>query len=219
MDNNVYDNNVKFLPFLKFLEKNKRIIISILLIVVFVVSYKIINNQLTKKNNAEASIIYTSFYDEISSENPDYALVEETLNNLLNAYGSSGYAQIALLNKASLDARNDNFEESLNSFQKLVSITDGSNGNKIYNKIARVSAARILASENKYDEALDMIEKFTSESTNGYIHELTGDILHKQNKTDLSLAQYNKALEKYNDETSKSIISMKIANLGKKVDK
>ncbi len=219
MDNNVYDNNMKFLPFLKFLEKNKRIIISILLIVVFVVSYKIINNQLTKKNNAEASIIYTSFYDEISSENPDYALVEETLNNLLNAYGSSGYAQIALLKKASLDARNDNFEESLNSFQKLVSITDGSNGNKIYNKIARVSAARILASENKYDEALDMIEKFTSESTNGYIHELTGDILHKQNKTDLSLAQYNKALEKYNDETSKSIISMKIANLGKKVDK
>ena len=219
MDNNVYDNNMKFLPFLKFLEKNKRIIISILLIVVFVVSYKIINNQLTKKNNAEASIIYTSFYDEISSENPDYALVEETLNNLLNAYGSSGYAQIALLNKASLDARNDNFEESLNSFQKLVSITDGRNGNKIYNKIARVSAARILASENKYDEALDMIEKFTSESTNGYIHELTGDILHKQNKTDLSLAQYNKALEKYNDETSKSIISMKIANLGKKVDK
>jgi len=219
MDNNVYDNNMKFLPFLKFLEKNKRIIISILLIVVFVVSYKIINNQLTKKNNAEASIIYTSFYDEISSENPDYALVEETLNNLLNAYESSGYAQIALLNKASLDARNDNFEESLNSFQKLVSITDGRNGNKIYNKIARVSAARILASENKYDEALDMIEKFTSESTNGYIHELTGDILHKQNKTDLSLAQYNKALEKYNDETSKSIISMKIANLGKKVDK
>ena len=82
-----------------------------------------------------------------------------------------------------------------------------------------MSAARILSSENKYDEALDMIEKFSSESTNGYIHELTGDILLKQNKIDLSLAQYNKALEKYNDETSKSIISMKIANLGKKVDK
>ena len=44
-------------------------------------------------------------------------------------------------------------------------------------------------------------------------------VLNKQNKIDLSLAQYNKALEKYNDETSKSIISMKIANLGKKVDK
>ena len=218
MNNNVYENNMRFLPLLKFLEKNKKIIISIFLIVVFIIGYTIFNNQLTKKNNAEASKIYTSFFNEISSENPDYELVEKTLNNLLETYGTSGYAQIALLNKASLDARNNNFEQSLNNFQKLVSITDGVNGNKIYNKIARVSAARILASEKKYDEALDMIAKFSSESTNGYIHELTGDILLKQNKTDLSLAQYNKALEKYNDETSKSIISMKIANIGNKVD-
>jgi predicted negative regulator of RcsB-dependent stress response len=219
MNNNVYENNMKFLPLLKFLEKNKKIIISIFLIVVFIIGYTIVNNQLTKKNNSEASKIYTSFFNEISSENPDYELLEQTLNNLLENYGNSGYAQIALLNKASLDARNNNFEKSLNNFQKLVSITDGRNGNKIYNKIARVSAARILSSEKKYDEALDMIEKFSSESTNGYIHELTGDILLKQNKIDLSLAQYNKALEKYNDETSKSIISMKIANIGKKVDK
>ena len=219
MNNNVYENNMRFLPLLKFLEKNKKIIISIFLIVVFIIGYTIFNNQLTKKNNAEASKIYTSFFNEISSENPDYELVEKTLNNLLETYGTSGYAQIALLNKASLDARNNNFEQSLNNFQKLVSITDGKSGNKIYNKIARVSAARILASEKKYDEALDMIEKFSSESTNGYIHELTGDILLKQNKTDLSLAQYKKALEKYNDETSKSIISMKIANIGNKVDK
>ena len=219
MNNNVYENNMKFLPLLKFLEKNKKIIISIFLIVVFIIGYTIVNNQLTKKINSEASKIYTSFFNEISSENPDYELLEQTLNNLLESYGNSGYAQIALLNKASLDARNNNFEKSLNNFQKLVSITDGRNGNKIYNKIARVSAARILSSEKKYDEALDMIEKFSSESTNGYIHELTGDILLKQNKIDLSLAQYNKALEKYNDETSKSIISMKIANIGKKVDK
>ena len=82
-----------------------------------------------------------------------------------------------------------------------------------------MSAARIHASKKNMMKLLSMIEKFSSESTNAYIHELTGDILLKQNKTDLSLAQYNKALEKYNDETSKSIISMKIANLGKKVDK
>ena len=121
--------------------------------IVFVISYFIINNQLTKKDNAEASIIYSTFFDEISSDNPDPALIEDTLKNLLETYGSSGYAQIALLNKASLDARNNNFEESLNNFQKLVGITDGINGNKIYNKIARVSAARILSSEKKYDEA------------------------------------------------------------------
>jgi predicted negative regulator of RcsB-dependent stress response len=99
-----------------------------------------------------------------------------------------------------------------------VSITDSAKGNKIYNKIARVSAARILFSEKKYDEALNMVEKFSSESTNAYIHELTGDILLKQSKTDLSLAQYEMASEKYNDEVSKTIISMKIANIGKQVE-
>ena len=85
MNNNVYENNMKFLPLLKFLEKNKKIIISIFLIVVFIIGYTIVNNQLTKKNNSEASKIYTSFFNEISSENPDYELLEQTLNNLLRA--------------------------------------------------------------------------------------------------------------------------------------
>ena len=80
--------------------------------------------------------------------------------------------------------------------------------------MGRVSAARILLSEDRYAEALKMIEVYSSSGTNGYIHELTGDILIKQNKNDLALAQYELAANKYLDETSKSIISMKIANIG-----
>ena len=63
-------------------------------------------------------------------------------------------------------------------------------------------------------EALSFIELYSSNATNGYIHELTGDILAKQNKIELALAQYELASDKYNDETSQSIIAMKIANLG-----
>ena len=59
-----------------------------------------------------------------------------------------------------------------------------------------------------------MIKEFSSSNTNGYIHELTGDILVKQEKNDLAKAQYDIALKKYSDETSKSIISMKIASTG-----
>jgi len=216
--NNIYENNMKIHPLLTFFEKNKKILVFIFITVILVVSYFVINKQVTNKKNEEASIIYTSFLEEISSGDPDLDLINQDLNNLLEAYGSSGYTQIALLNKASFDASNNNFEESLNNFQKLVKITDGYKGNKIYNKIARVSAARMLLSEKKYDEALNMIEEFSSKSTNAYIHELTGDILLKQSKTDLSLAQYEMASEKYNDEVSKTIISMKIANIGKQVE-
>ena len=212
--NNVYENNMKFLPLLKFLEKNKKIIILVLVMIVSAITFFIVSNQIEKKKNEEASVIYGSFLDEISSEEPDTYLLNNILKNLQENYVNSGYTQIALLNMASLDAKNNNFDESLKNFKSLVEITNGFNGNKIFNKIARVSAARILLSEKKYDEALNMIENFSSTSTNGYIHELTGDILYKQNKTDLALIQYEMASEKYNDETSKSIISMKIANIG-----
>ena len=59
-----------------------------------------------------------------------------------------------------------------------------------------------------------MIELYSSNTTNGYIHELTGDILVKQNKFELAISQYELASGKYSDEISQSIISMKIANLG-----
>ena len=49
--------------------------------------------------------------------------------------------------------------------------------------------------------------------SNAFIHELIGDILSKQNKTELAKEQYNFAKEKYTDESSISIVSMKIANL------
>ncbi len=212
--NDVYENNMKFLPLLKFLEKNKKIIILVLVMIVSAIIFFIASNQIEKKKNEEASVIYGSFLDEISSEEPDTYLLNNILKNLQENFVNSGYTQIALLNMASLDAKNNNFDESLKNFKSLVEITNGFNGNKIFNKIARVSAARILLSEKKYDEALNMIENFSSTSTNGYIHELTGDILYKQNKTDLALIQYEMASEKYNDDTSKSIISMKIANIG-----
>jgi predicted negative regulator of RcsB-dependent stress response len=58
-----------------------------------------------------------------------------------------------------------------------------------------------------------MIEKYSSSSTNAYIHELTGDILMKKDSISLAKEQYQIAKEKYIDEASLSIISMKLANI------
>ena len=80
--------------------------------------------------------------------------------------------------------------------------------------MARKSAARILIDLERYDESLQKIEIYSSTNTNAYIHELIGDILLKQQKNDLAIEQYNLASEKYADETSRSIISMKIASIG-----
>ena len=78
----------------------------------------------------------------------------------------------------------------------------------------RVNAARLLYADKKYDEALNLLEKYSS-SSSAMIHELLGDILAKQEKIDLAKNQYLLSKDKYTDETSTSIVSMKISNLSK----
>jgi len=212
--NNVYENNMKFLPFLKFIDKYKKIIITISILLIAAIAYLVINNQIEKQNNEEASIVYSDWLEELSVETPNEDNLNIILDKLLKNYKNTGYTKLALLSKANFDANLNKTEEALKNFNTLIDLTSGYGGNKIFNKMGRVSAARILLSEDRYAEALKMIEAYSSTSTNGYIHELTGDILIKQNKSDLALAQYELAANKYSDETSKSIISMKIANIG-----
>ena len=212
--NDIYENNMKFLPFLKFLDKYKKMLIILVILIIFILSFFVISNQLQKGANENASIIYNDWNEEISQETPSIQNLDIILNQLLKEYPKTGYTQLALLNKANFDANSNNLEDSLKNFEKLIDLTEGFNGNKILNKISRVSSARILLSLEQYDEAIKMIETFSSSNTNGYIHELTGDILVKQEKNDLAKAQYEMAVKKYSDETSKSIISMKIANMG-----
>ena len=212
--NNVYENNMKFLPFLKFIDKYKKIIIAISVMLILAIAYLVINNQIEKQNNEEASIIYSDWLEELSIETPNEDNLNIILNKLLKNYKNTGYTKLALLSKANLDANKNKSEEALKNFNTLIDLTSGYGENKIFNKMGRVSAARILLSEDRYAEALKMIEVYSSSGTNGYIHELTGDILIKQNKNDLALVQYELAANKYSDETSKSIISMKIANIG-----
>ena len=212
--NNVYENNMRLLPFIRFVESYKRLIIFLSAVVIIVIGYFVISNQIYKQKNEEAALIYEDLEGLFKLGAEDNERIDEILENLLINYRSTGYTQLALLNKASLDANNNKLQESLENFKMLINITDGRNGNKIYNKMARISAARILLSQNQYDEALNMIEMFSTDSNNGYIHELIGDILVKQNKIELARVQYQMASDKYSDEMSKSIISMKMANIG-----
>jgi len=212
--NNVYENNMRFVPFLKFLDKYKKIIVAIFILVILAITFFIISNQIEKQNNEEASVLYSEWIEELSNENPNLDNLNTILNQLLEDYKNTGYTKLALLSKANMDAKSNEFNQALENFNILIDLTNGFGGNKIFNKMARVSAARILLTLDRYEEAIKMIETYSSSGTNGYIHELTGDILVKQNKSNLAIAQYELAAAKYSDETSKSIISMKIANIG-----
>ena len=211
--NKIYENDMRFLPLINFYNKYKKLILfSVAIFIVLIISV-IALSAISTINNQKASSIYNDWYvQEIESED-GLKKSNELFNELTTSFSKTGYAKLAILTKASTDAKDGNSEAALDGFSNLVKLTNGFNGNKLYNKIARVSAARLFYANADYDEALKMIEKYSSSSTNGYIHELTGDILMKMDSISLAKEQYIIAKEKYKDEASLSIISMKLANI------
>ena len=211
--NNVYENNIRFLPLLKFLDKYKILLISLTILLLGIIVFFVINNQIQDKKSEQASDLYKEWLTIFSEDNPDTVEINKMLKIFLNDYKKTGYTKLALISKANLDAKLENYEESIKNFKEIIELTNGYSGNKIFNKIARVSASRLLLSSDKYEEALQMLDIYSSSDTNAYIHELMGDILYKQQKNELAMSQYEMAAQKYTDETSKSIISMKISNI------
>ena len=119
------------------------------------ISFFVVSNQISKQKHNEAASIYSKWLIEISKDDPDLIEIDNMLSSFVNDYQDTGYALIALLTKANLDAKNGNLDSALVNFNKLIELTDGYRGNKVFNKLARVSSARINFSNGQVEEALD----------------------------------------------------------------
>lgn len=212
--NEIFENDSVITRAHNFYTTNKALIIGIAVIVLTTIFVFFALNQISKSNNENAAEIYNDWTLQEIETDDGKKISTDLFNELIGSYKKTGYTKLALLNQASSDARNGLNIESLNKFFMLIEITDGFGGNELFNKIARVNAARLLYADKKYDEALNLLEKYSS-SSSAMIHELLGDILAKQEKIDLAKNQYLLSKDKYTDETSTSIVSMKISNLSK----
>ena len=76
---NEYENNMRFLPVLKFFDKYKKLIISLFIIIIIATAYFVISSQVKKQNNENASVIYSLWLKEISVENPDQRILIASL--------------------------------------------------------------------------------------------------------------------------------------------
>ncbi|MFL2698576.1 MAG: YfgM family protein [Gammaproteobacteria bacterium] len=212
--NEIFENDSVITRVHNFYNTYKALIIGIAVIVLTTIFVFFALNQISKSNNENAAEIYNDWTLQEIETDDGKKISTDLFNELIGSYKKTGYTKLALLNQASSDARNGLNIESLNKFFMLIEITDGFGGNELFNKIARVNAARLLYADKKYDEALNLLEKYSS-SSSAMIHELLGDILAKQEKIDLAKNQYLLSKDKYTDETSTSIVSMKISNLSK----
>jgi predicted negative regulator of RcsB-dependent stress response len=212
--NEIFENDSVITRVHNFYNTYKALIIGIAVIVLTIIFVFFALNQISKSNNENAAEIYNDWTLQEIETDDGKKISTDLFNELIGSYKKTGYTKLALLNQASSDARNGLNIESLNKFFMLIEITDGFGGNELFNKIARVNAARLLYADKKYDEALNLLEKYSS-SSSAMVHELLGDILAKQEKIDLAKNQYLLSKDKYTDETSTLIVSMKISNLSK----
>jgi len=210
--NEVYEHNAGVASVRNFYDKYRNYIVIIATILILSISIVFTINQISKSNNEKAAKIYNDWISQEIETKEGQIISDQLFDKLVNSFKRSGYTKVALLNQASSFARLGEYSKSLENFKLLIEITDGFGGNDLFNKIARVNAARLLYAEENYDSAIQMLEKYSS-SSSPMIHELTGDILRKQQKIQLAKEQYLLAKEQYSDETSISIVAMKISNL------
>lgn len=210
--NEVFENNTAVTSLRNFYVKYQKPIIGILILLTFLITAYLVNLQLEKNKNEQAAEIYNKWISQEITTEEGKNTSNEIFQELTNSYSSSGYSMIALLNKATLEAKVGNLDISYEKFNQLKEISDGFGGNKLFNKIARINLARILYAKEEFDKALGVLDIYT-ESTDALIHELIGDILSKQDKQNLAIEQYDLAKQKYTSEASISIVSMKISNL------
>jgi len=211
--NEVYENKAIITSLRNFYSKHRNLILIFIVVLMLSILSIFVIDQVNKNNNNKAAEIYNKWTMQEIETTDGKILSQQLFDELLNSYKKTGYTRIALLNNAASNIKNNENEAALTNYLALKDLTDGYNGNDLFNKIARINAARLLYDKGDYDQALDMLKKYSSSSSNGIIHELSGDILYKQNKINLAKDQYLLAKDKYSDELSLSIISMKISNI------
>ena len=202
----------RLLAIVDFFKHYRNLILSIL-ISISVIGVGVYGIKYTQDSkNSSAAKVYSQWIEVISNEENSIINDNESFDILIDEYTSTGFAQLAMLKKASALASDSQLEESKVFFEDLINISSGFFGNPLVNKMSRVSLARILIAESNYVDALNSIESLMTGS-DPLVNELAGDALAGQKKNILAIDQYNLARDLYDDDASKNIIVMKLNNI------
>jgi predicted negative regulator of RcsB-dependent stress response len=206
------NDDERLLAIVDFIKHYKKLIITVLGSI-SVIGISIFGlKSIQYSNNEAAGALYNQWIEEAAIQ--ENGLMDDSVafDELVLEFKSTGFAQLAILKKASALAENSQLDLSKKYFEDLESLSSGLFGNDLLNKMSKVSLARILISEKNYAEALNKLESLMSGS-DPLVKELAGDALAGQKSNDLAIEQYNLAKDLYADEASKNIVIMKLNNI------
>ena len=189
---------------LDYFNQYKLAIISFLLLGIISVSGYFYFTNKNKKINSEAYSIYIQW-----NENKDGALFDRLQGDYIN----TGFAQLALITRATLLANEGDIDDSLRLLYLVKDNSDGFFGNKFLNFISKINIARLELSKKNFEMALIMLESINTNEINPTVKILIGDALFGLQRYDLSKKAYLEAqkLSQINEEIA--IIKSKLKQL------
>ena len=189
---------------LDYFNQYKLAIISFLLLGIISVSGYFYFTNKNKKINSEAYSIYIQW-----NENKDGALFDRLQGDYIN----TGFAQLALITRATLLANEGDIDDSLRLLYLVKDNSDGFFGNKFLNFVSKINIARLELSKKHFEMALIILESINTDEINPTVKILIGDALFGLQRYDLSKKAYLEAqkLSQINEEIA--IIKSKLKQL------
>ncbi len=141
----------------------------------------------------------------------DTARVADIANKLKSEFGGSAYAQYGSLFVAKVAVDNGKLDDAV---AELKLVTDKPASDTL-GEIARQRLARVLAAQNKADDALKLLDGDAEKAFLASREEIKGDLLVQLGRTDEAHAAYQKAKSALSEEAAVGGLQMKLDDLAK----
>lgn len=141
----------------------------------------------------------------------DTARVADIANKLKSEFGGSAYAQYGSLFVAKVAVDNGKLDDAV---AELKLVTDKPASDTL-SEISRQRLARVLAAQNKTEDALKLLEGDADKAFLASREELKGDLLVQLGRTDDAHVAYQKAKSALSEEAAVGGLQMKLDDLAK----
>lgn len=167
--------------------------------------------QLNQANGASA--LYQQLVEAAldPSGTPDAAKVAELAGKLGSEYGGTHYAQYGSLFVAKVAVDGDRLEDAVAALQAVLDKP----ADAVLGEMARQRLARVLAAQNKAEDALKLLDVKADDAFLASREELKGDLLAQLGRTDDAHAAYQKAKDALADDAAVGALQMKLDDLAK----
>jgi predicted negative regulator of RcsB-dependent stress response len=156
-----------------------------------------------------ASVEYEAMMREMTQDDKTKAL--EIGELILGQYPDSPYADLAALAIAKVKVEADDLAAAKTQLHWALDNTD----KQEIKHIARLRLARVLVAEDKYDDALQLMESVKPDEFAAAYAELKGDIYVAKGQTEQAATAYNTALQELEPGSRlRQYIEMKLNDLG-----